>query len=91
MLAVLFFQRVYVTTARQMKRIDSVKRSPLYANFTETMNGVSSIRAYNEQERFIQHSDKLLDANQQVWFTVFSSNRSVYITVGRITVLCHFR
>ena len=70
-----FFQRVYVTTARQIKRIDSVKRSPIYNNFNETLNGLSSIRAYNQADRFIDKADKLLDANQKVWFMVFSSNR----------------
>ena len=71
----LFFQRVYVTTARQIKRIDSVKRSPIYNNFNETLNGLSSIRAYNQADRFIDKAEKLLDANQKVWFMVFASNR----------------
>ena len=69
------FQRVYVRTARQIKRIDSVKRSPIYNNFNETLNGLSSIRAYRQQERFVRRADLLLDENQRVWFMVFSSNR----------------
>lgn len=71
----LFFQRVYVACARQIKRIDAVKRSPIYAFFSETLAGVSSIRAYNVQDRFIKHSDQLLDDSQRVWFEVFTSNR----------------
>ena len=68
-------QRVYVTTARQIKRIDSIKRSPIYNNFNETLNGLSSIRAYSQSERFISRADSLLDENQKVWFMVFTSNR----------------
>ena len=68
---------MYVTTARQLKRIDSVKRSPVYANFTESLNGVNSIRAYGQTDRFVENADSLLDNNQKVWFTVFTSNRLV--------------
>ena len=81
------FQRVYVTTARQVKRIDSVKRSPVYANFTETLNGTSSIRAYQVQRRFVDHADLLLDNNQKVWFTVFTSNRLVKMGQSPVNTL----
>jgi ABC-type multidrug transport system fused ATPase/permease subunit len=68
-------QRVYVSCARQIKRIDSIRRSPMYAFFSETLNGTSSIRAYSQEQRFIDHSDLLLDNSQRVWFEAFSSNR----------------
>ena len=71
-------QRVYVACARQIKRIDSIRRSPLYAFFSETLNGASSIRAYRQQDRFIARSDALLDYSQRIYFEVFTSNR--YIT-----------
>jgi len=70
-------QRVYVACARQIKRLDSITKSPIYAFFSETLNGTSSIRAYGQQQRFISHSDMLLDNSQRVWFEAFSSNRSV--------------
>ena len=76
-LSCFFSQRIYVTTGRQVKRIESIKRSPVFANFAETLNGVSSIRAYDQQPRFIRQADQLIDDNQRVWFAVFSSNRSV--------------
>jgi len=69
------FQRVYVACARQIKRLDSKTKSPIYAFFSETLNGTSSIRAYGQQHRFISHSDTLLDNSQRVWFEAFSSNR----------------
>lgn len=62
--------------ARQIKRIDSITKSPIYAFFSETLNGTSSIRAYGQQQRFISHSDMLLDNSQRVWFESFTSNRS---------------
>jgi len=69
-----------VTCARQIKRIDSVSKSPIYAFFSETLNGTSSIRAYRQQQRFIDQSDMLVDNSQRVWFESFTSNRSSFIS-----------
>ena len=39
-----FVQRYYVATAREIRRLDSVSRSPIFAHFSETLNGVTTIR-----------------------------------------------
>jgi hypothetical protein len=44
-----------VATSRQLTRIDSVSRSPLYAHFGETINGAPTIKAYGRQRDFEQH------------------------------------
>lgn len=43
----------YRKTSREVKRLDSQFRSSLYAHFAESLNGMSTIRAYGEQKRFV--------------------------------------
>ncbi|KAK2169807.1 hypothetical protein NP493_1174g00004 [Ridgeia piscesae] len=74
-LDIVLLQRFYVCSARQLRRIDSIRRSPIYAHFGETVTGTSSIRAYGQQRRFIDHSDFLVDENQKAYFFSFLLNR----------------
>ncbi|OMO74143.1 hypothetical protein COLO4_26706 [Corchorus olitorius] len=41
------------STSRELRRLDSVSRSPIYASFTETLDGSSTIRAFNSEDYFL--------------------------------------
>ncbi|XP_040919381.1 multidrug resistance-associated protein 1 [Toxotes jaculatrix] len=70
-----FVQRFYVATSRQLKRLESVSRSPIYTHFNETLLGTSVIRAFGEQERFICESDQRVDHNQKAYYPSIVANR----------------
>ena len=63
---VLFFivQRFYVSTSRQLKRLESISRSPIYSHFGESLQGSSTIRAFGMEKEFINQSQTLVDKNQ---------------------------
>lgn len=60
-----FVHVFFIATSRQLKRIESVTRSPVYSHFGETIAGQSTIRAYQAQDRFILESDTRVDFNQK--------------------------
>ncbi|CAF0847568.1 unnamed protein product, partial [Didymodactylos carnosus] len=82
-----YLQRVYISTSRQLRRLDSATRSPVYSNFGETIQGLSSIRAYNAQQRFIDLSDNLLDTNQACYLASCVANRWLAVRLDLIANL----
>ncbi|XP_054185066.1 multidrug resistance-associated protein 1 isoform X38 [Homo sapiens] len=85
-----FVQRFYVASSRQLKRLESVSRSPVYSHFNETLLGVSVIRAFEEQERFIHQSDLKVDENQKAYYPSIVANRWLAVRlecVGNCIVL----
>ncbi|XP_005144314.2 ATP-binding cassette sub-family C member 3 isoform X1 [Melopsittacus undulatus] len=82
-LAILYFfvQRFYVATSRQLKRLESVSRSPIYSHFSETVSGASVIRAYGRVKSFIDISDLRMDENQKSYYPGIVSNRWLGIRV----------
>eukprot|EP01138_Halocafeteria_seosinensis_P001293 gb/GECG01001326.1/.p1 GENE.gb/GECG01001326.1/~~gb/GECG01001326.1/.p1 ORF type:complete len:1688 (+),score=180.73 gb/GECG01001326.1/:1-5064(+) len=83
----IYIQRFYVTTSRELRRLDSVSKSPIFANFSQTLNGFVTIRAYKENDRFIQRNDDSLDRNQQAYFMYTTSNRWLAVRLELIGAL----
>jgi ATP-binding cassette subfamily C (CFTR/MRP) protein 10 len=54
-LAVVYYrlQRYYRGASRDLRRLDSTTRSPIFSHFGETLEGVATIRTFGVQRRFI--------------------------------------
>ncbi|KRY65464.1 Multidrug resistance-associated protein 1 [Trichinella pseudospiralis] len=76
-LGLLYFlvQKFYVSTSRQLKRIESVSRSPVYSLFQQILQGITSIRAYKAQNHFRLVLQRSVDWNQATNYPVLVSNR----------------
>lgn len=51
-----FFRKTNTTVAR----MESISRSPIYADFSQALTGLVSIRAYHEEDRFVHHLEGIL-------------------------------
>ncbi|KAF9112068.1 hypothetical protein BGX27_004016 [Mortierella sp. AM989] len=89
-IAYLLIQSVYMRTSRRLKRIDSVSKSPIYQHFSETLAGVTTIRALAANERFIGDSAAKADIAANAYFSWVVTNRWLQIrleALGAIIVL----
>ncbi|XP_061612365.1 ATP-binding cassette sub-family C member 3 isoform X4 [Phyllopteryx taeniolatus] len=68
-------KRFYVATSRQLKRLESINRSPIYSHFSETITGSSVIRAFGRHSAFVCMSDMKVDENQKSYYPGIVSNR----------------
>lgn len=71
----LYIQRYYLRTSRELKRLDSISRSPIYAHFQESLGGITTIRAYRQQKRFALENEWRVDANLRAYFPSINANR----------------
>lgn len=55
--------------------LDLEAKSPLYTNFMETVNGLTTIRAFQWQQDFQRRNHELLDASQQPLYLLYSVQR----------------
>ncbi|KAI3996328.1 hypothetical protein MKX01_026796 [Papaver californicum] len=79
----------YQSTSREVKRLDSISRSPVYAQFGEALNGLSTIRAYQAYDRMSNINGKSMDNNIRYTLVNMSANRWLGIrleTVGGLMI-----
>ncbi len=70
-----YFKRLYIPYIGQLKRIDAIRRSPIYSHFDEGISGVSSIRAYGRQEQLITKCENLIDKSQRPFYLIVKTQR----------------
>lgn len=74
-------QRFFNRTSLELKRLDSISKSPIYAHFSETLGGLSTIRAYGKQDQARNENMNKIDINQRAYFAYIAANRwfSLYL------------
>lgn len=73
--SVLWLRRFYIRSSRQLKRLESVTRSPIYTLFSSSIDGLTSIRAYDVREQFLDMFIERIDTNSRAYFIVSATGR----------------
>ena len=75
MVAYYYIQGFYRRTSTELKRLESVSRSPIYSSFSQALDGVSTIRAFGAQDQFRSGHKDRVDANNAFLLTsMYASN-----------------
>ena len=77
-----YIQKLYIATSRQLKRLESTTRSPIYSHFSETVQGVSSIRAYGLAEKFIKECHRRIDLNNTAFYPSVATTGWLIVRLG---------
>lgn len=67
-------QKWFRKTSTELQRVNSVANSPIFADFSQTLSGTSTIRAYGEEDRFFQQMKKSFDAMNGSYILVQLTN-----------------
>jgi len=61
--------------SRETKRLESLSRTPVYNHFSETLGGLSTIRAYGEKSHFVSEFEHKLDQHTRATYNNKTSER----------------
>lgn len=69
----------FSAASRELRRMDSVTRSPLFTHFGETLVGVVTIRAYGVTRQFMNEMLRRVDANARPFYYVWVRKSLIYL------------
>jgi len=86
----LLVMQYYRHTSRELQRLDSISRSPIYTHFSETLSGVDTIRAYRFSERFTNENFSRINYNMRAYWMVQVMNRWLSLRLEVLGTLITF-
>ncbi|XP_067853674.1 ATP-binding cassette sub-family C member 12 [Heptranchias perlo] len=82
---VLFFRAFHKGT-RELKRIENISRSPWFSHITTSIEGLSTIQAYNKTDDFIERFKDLSDKNSSHFLLFHCSVQWLAVRINILTV-----
>lgn len=65
----------YLRISRELKRWESIKKSPVFVLLTETLNGLNTVRAFRQEQSFFDTCCTRIDAMNQCHLYLWIANR----------------
>ncbi|CAG7731096.1 unnamed protein product [Allacma fusca] len=81
-----FLREFYLRTARSVKRLEGIARSPVFSHISTSLNGLTTIRAFGAEEEFRRQFDSHLDFHSSAWFLFLATTRWFGIWLDWISV-----
>ncbi|KAH8683197.1 hypothetical protein BGZ60DRAFT_368935 [Tricladium varicosporioides] len=85
-----FVGKFYLRSSRDLKRLESVQRSPLFQQFGETLSGITTIRAYGDERRFIRDNMLRINTHNRPFIYLWAANRWLAFRIDVIGDLVAF-
>ncbi|KAM9836010.1 ATP-binding cassette sub-family C member 4-like [Aulostomus maculatus] len=71
----LYLRRFYLCTSRDIKRLESTTRSPVFSHLSSSLQGLWTIRAFRAEERLKKDFDAHQDLHSEAWFLFLMTSR----------------
>ncbi|CAN9498397.1 unnamed protein product [Ophioblennius macclurei] len=71
----LYMRRFYLKTSRDVKRLESTTRSPVFSHLSSSLQGLWTIRAFKAQDRLKRAFDAHQDLHSEAWFLFLMTSR----------------
>ncbi|XP_032412503.1 multidrug resistance-associated protein 4-like isoform X1 [Xiphophorus hellerii] len=71
----LYLRRYYLHTSRDVKRLESTTRSPVFSHLSSSLQGLWTIRAFGAEERLRMTFDSYQDLHSEAWFLFLMTSR----------------
>eukprot|EP00053_Salpingoeca_punica_P008395 m.75471 g.75471 ORF g.75471 m.75471 type:complete len:1454 (-) comp14582_c0_seq1:396-4757(-) len=82
-----FIRRYYIRSAREVKRIEAIRRSPIYSNIVNSLQGLSVIRCHQAEPRFRGQLENVQDQHTESFFTFIVIGRWLAFRLDLLTFL----
>uniref|UniRef100_A0A667Z628 Multidrug resistance-associated protein 4 n=1 Tax=Myripristis murdjan TaxID=586833 RepID=A0A667Z628_9TELE len=83
----LYLRRFYLQTSRDVKRLESTTRSPVFSHLSSSLQGLWTIRAFRAEDRFQKTFDDHQDLHSEAWFLFLITSRWFALRLDSICTL----
>uniref|UniRef100_A0A671UTP6 Multidrug resistance-associated protein 4-like n=1 Tax=Sparus aurata TaxID=8175 RepID=A0A671UTP6_SPAAU len=71
----IYLRRYFLQTSRDIKRLESTTRSPVFSHLSSSLQGLWTIRAFGAEQRFQKMFDAHQDLHSESWFLFLTTSR----------------
>ncbi|XP_048350845.1 ATP-binding cassette sub-family C member 4 isoform X2 [Sphaerodactylus townsendi] len=82
-----FLRRYFLDTSRDIKRLESTTRSPVFSHLSSSLQGLWTIRAFKAEQRFQELFDAHQDLHSEAWFLFLTTSRWFAVRLDAICAI----